>query len=88
MLHQMRTFELSGKNGEPLAQLRKRFIFFRRRVDMHPAEGTKVEMHGNILDFECEFRIGEQVPARDVTAMVGPGAGAAGAQLPCPLLRH
>lgn len=58
------TFELTGENGEPLAHLRRRFTFLRRQVDMHLAEGTKIEMHGNIFDFEFEFRIGEQVPAR------------------------
>lgn len=58
------TFELREPQGKPLAQLRKRFTFFRRQVDMHLAEGTIVELHGNIFDFEFEFRIGELVPAR------------------------
>lgn len=58
------TFELADPHGRPLAHLRKRFSFFASRVDMHLADGTVVELHGNVLSFNFEFRIGELVPAR------------------------
>ncbi|MGP6175637.1 LURP-one-related/scramblase family protein [Corynebacterium sp. A21] len=58
------TFELSDPNGEPLAHVRKRFTFFRQQVDLHLADGTNIELHGSIFDFNFEFRVGELVPAR------------------------
>lgn len=58
------TFELADAHDQPLAHLRRRFTFLRRRVDMHLADGTVVELHGNAFDFNFEFRIGELVPAR------------------------
>lgn len=58
------TFELTGPDGEPLAHVRKRFSFFRQRVDLHLADGTNVELHGSVFDFNFEFRVGELVPAR------------------------
>lgn len=58
------TFELSDAQGQPLAHLRTRFAFFRTSVDMHLADGTVVEMSGNIRGFDFEFRLGDRVPAR------------------------
>lgn len=58
------TFELSDPHGQPLAHLRKRFAVFRTSVDMHLADGTVVEMNGNVLGFDFEFRLGDRIPAR------------------------
>lgn len=58
------TFELTDPAGRPLAHLRKRFTFFKQRVDMHLADGTVVELHGSIFDFNFEFRIGQGSPAQ------------------------
>ena len=57
-------YELADPNGQPLAHLRTRFTFLRTRVDMHLADGTLVELHGNALDFNFDFRLGNEVPAR------------------------
>ncbi len=67
------TFELADPHGGPLAHLRKRFTFFRRRVDMHLADGTVVELHGSVFDFDFEFRVGELVPARVTRQWTGLG---------------
>lgn len=57
------TFELTDPDGHSLAHLRKRFTLFKQRVDMQLADGTTVEMHGGVLDFNFDFRIGQFVPA-------------------------
>lgn len=67
------TFELADAHGHPLAHLRKRFTFFRRQVDMHLADGTVVELHGSVFDFNFEFRVGEVVPARVTRQWAGLG---------------
>lgn len=58
------TYELVAADGQPLAQLRRRFRFLRTRVDMHLADGTAVELHGSVWDLNYEFRFGDRTPAR------------------------
>lgn len=72
------TYELADATGQPLAHLRKRFTFFRRQVDMHLADGTVVELHGSIWDFDFEFRVGERMPARVSRKWAGLGRGLLG----------
>lgn len=67
------TFELTDAHGRPLAHLRKRFSFFKQRVDMHLADGTVIELHGSVFDFNFEFRVGEFVPARVTRQWAGFG---------------
>lgn len=58
------TFELSDAAGQPLAHLRKKFTFFTTDVDMHLADGTVVEMKGNLRGLDFQFVLGDRVPAR------------------------
>lgn len=52
------TYELSGPDGQELAHVRKRFAVFRRRVDMELADGSVIELHGNVFEFNFEFQLG------------------------------
>lgn len=72
------TFELTSPDGQELAHLRKRFTFFRTRVDMHLADGTVVELHGSVWDFDFEFRIRNAVSARVSRQWAGIGRGLLG----------
>lgn len=58
------TYELVDADGQPLAHLRRRFRFLRTQVDMHLADGTAVELHGNVGSLNYEFRFGDRIPAR------------------------
>ncbi|WP_245625763.1 phospholipid scramblase-related protein [Corynebacterium lowii] len=37
--------------------LRKRFSFFRNKVDMHLADGRKVELNGSLWDYDFRFEL-------------------------------
>lgn len=58
------TYELNDADGTTFAHVRKRFTFFRKRMDIEPTTGGVVEMHGNFLGFEFEFQLGDTIPAR------------------------
>lgn len=57
------TYTLATPDGKSLADVSKRFSLFRTQVDMHLVDGTVVELHGNVFDFNFEFRMGEATPA-------------------------
>lgn len=58
------TFEITDSDGTPIAHVRKRFTFFNKRMDIELAGGSVIEMHGNFLGFDFEFRMGDRIPAK------------------------
>ncbi|BAU97291.1 scramblase [Corynebacterium suranareeae] len=57
------TYEIDDANGTPIAHVRKRFTFFNKRMDIELPGGSVIEMHGNFLGFDFEFRMGDRIPA-------------------------
>lgn len=57
-------FELSAPDGTPLASLQSRFSVLSTKVGMTLADGFALELHGDMLGLDYEFRAGDAVAAR------------------------
>lgn len=57
-------FTLSTPDGATLAEVTSKFALFSTRVGFTLADGTALELHGNMMGFDFEFRVGEAVAAR------------------------
>lgn len=57
-------FELSAPDGSPVAELRSRFSLLTTKVEMTLADGFVLELHGDVLGLDYEFRAGDAVAAR------------------------
>lgn len=68
-------FELSAPDGTPVAELRSRFSVFSTKVGMTLADGAELELHGDMLGLDYEFRYGEAVAARAAREWVGLSRG-------------
>ncbi|HEX7351049.1 hypothetical protein [Brachybacterium sp.] len=51
-------------NGAPLAEVSSRFAIMSTRVSIDVADGTPLELHGDMMGMDFEFRVGEAVAAR------------------------
>lgn len=69
------TYEIDDPNGNPIAHVRKRFTFFNKRMDIELPGDRVIEMHGNFLGFEFEFRMGDWIPAKVTRKWSGAGNG-------------
>lgn len=68
-------FELTAPDGAPIAALRSRFSVFSTKVSMTLAEGAELELHGDVLGLDYEFRHGEAVAARAAREWAGLSRG-------------
>jgi len=57
-------FVLTTGNGAPLAEVTSRFAVLSTRVSIAVADGTPLELHGNMMGLDFEFRVGDAVAAR------------------------
>lgn len=57
-------FELSLPDGAPLAAMTSRFAVFSTRVSLTMADGSELEMTGDMLGFDYQFTMGEAVAAQ------------------------
>ena len=64
-------FELSSPDGAPVAELRSRFSLLSTKVEMTLADGFVLELHGNVLGLDYEFRSGDAVAARAAREWAG-----------------
>ena len=71
-------FELSTPTGDPIAELHGRFSVFSTEVGMTLADGAELELHGDMLGLDYEFRFGEAVAARAAREWAGLGRGILG----------
>lgn len=57
-------FELSAPDRTPVAELRSSFSVLATKVGMTLADGAELELHGDMLGLDYEFRYGEAVATR------------------------
>lgn len=68
-------FELSAPDGAAVAEVTSRFAMFSTRVSFSLADGTALELHGNMMGFDFEFRVGQAVAARVTREWAGLSRG-------------
>jgi uncharacterized protein YxjI len=71
-------FELSSPDGAPLATVRRRFAMLRMKVDLTLADGSVLELGGDVLGFDFEFSMGGSIAARVSRSWGGIGRGLLG----------
>lgn len=71
-------FEVHLADGSLLANLRKRFTFIRKRVDIEVQNGPVIELHGRLFDFDIQFMIDGGVVAQASRQWGGLAAGLLG----------
>lgn len=58
------TFHIYDRNARPLALLTKVSLFLACRIHLELADGTEVDMQGNIFSWDFDFHVNSAVPAR------------------------
>lgn len=58
------TFVLENPDGTEFGQARKRFTFFKQRLDINLSSGETVELQGNLLGLDFEFTVQGKMVAR------------------------
>ena len=71
-------FEVFLADGALLANLRKRFTLFNKRVDIEILNGPVIELRGRIFDFDIQFTIDDGVVAQASREWGGVAAGLLG----------
>lgn len=71
-------FEVHLADGSLLANLRKRFTFFTKRVDIEVVNGPVIELHGRLFDYDIQFKIDGNPVAQASRQWAGIGAGLLG----------
>jgi uncharacterized protein YxjI len=71
-------YELSTPDGAPLAELRARFAIFSTTVGLELADGTELELHGDMFSLDYEFRRGDEIVARASRSWAGVSRGLLG----------
>lgn len=66
-------FEIHNANGTQLAQLRKRFTFIHKRVDIEVAGGPVIELKGRLFDFDISFTVDGSTVAQATRQWAGMG---------------
>ena len=69
------TYAVQDATGAPIATIRKRFSFLRRRVDIEVAAGPTFELIGNAIGFEFTMSIGGQEVVQVARHWAGIGRG-------------
>lgn len=72
------TYAVQDPAGVPIAAIRKRFSFLRRRVDIEVAAGPTFELIGNAFGFEFTMSIGGQEVVQVARHWAGIGRGLLG----------
>lgn len=72
------TYAVQDATGAPIATIRKRFSFLRRRVDIEVAAGPTFELIGNAFGFEFTMSIGGQEVVQVARYWAGIGRGLLG----------
>ncbi|HJB11445.1 MAG TPA: hypothetical protein H9786_13135 [Candidatus Brachybacterium merdavium] len=68
-------FELSTPDGAALARVTRRFALFSTKVSFSLADGTALELSGNMLGFDFAFTVGQAVAARVTREWAGLSRG-------------
>ncbi|MGP9842905.1 LURP-one-related/scramblase family protein [Brachybacterium sp. 107] len=71
-------FRLSTPEGAPLAEVTSRFALFSTRVRITMADGTDLELSGDMLGLDFEFQVQGAVAARVSRKWAGLGRGVLG----------
>lgn len=68
-------FEVHLGDGSLLANVRKRFTFIHKRVDVEVVDGPVIELHGKLFDFDIRFSIDGHTVAEATRKWAGFGRG-------------
>lgn len=72
------TFVIRDRHRQPVAEVKKTSLFRARRLQLHLADGTEVDLRGDVWAWNFAFHLGDAGPARVRRERAGLGRAVAG----------